>query len=122
MPAGPINLLNPDLGIQTIMDTGPADRLPDARPLASTPMREAGLEELYQGQHLDQLVSAALLPSVDDGSILQPGVFHAELRGSLEALRDSREPAVRAFVRDELAPLMDNADLLKAYTTLMVGG
>ena len=38
------------------------------------------------------------------------------------ALRDSREPAVRAFVRDDLAPLMDNADLLKAYTTLMVGG
>ena len=104
------------------MDTSQADRLPDARPLASSPMREAGLEELYEGRHMDQLVSAALLPAVGDGSILQPDVFHAELRGSLDALRDSREPAVRAFVRDDLAPLMDNADLLKAYTTLMVGG
>ena len=122
MSSGPVNLLNPDLGIQTIMDTSQADRLPDARPLVSSPMREAGLEELYEGHHMDQLVSAALLPAVGDGSILQPDVFHAELRGSLESLRDSREPAVRAFVRDELTPLMDNADLLKAYTTLMVGG
>ena len=122
MSSGPVNLLNPDLGIQTIMNTSQADRLPDARPLVSSPMREAGLEELYEGHHMDQLVSAALLPAVGDGSILQPDVFHAELRGSLESLRDSREPAVRAFVRDELTPLMDNADLLRAYTTLMVGG
>ncbi|HIU17840.1 MAG TPA: type III secretion protein [Candidatus Avidesulfovibrio excrementigallinarum] len=122
MSAGPVNLLNPDLGIQSIMDTSKADRLPDARPLASSPLREAGLEELYEGRHLDQAVGALLLPSVGDGSILQPDVFHAELRGSLEALRENRNPAVRAFVRDDLAPLMDNTDLLKAYTSLMVGG
>lgn len=122
MPTESINLLNPGLGIQTIMDTNQTDRLPDARPLASSPMREAGLEELYEGRYMDQLVSATLLPAVGDGAILQPDVFHTELRGSLEALRDSREPAVRAFVRDELTPLLDNADLLKAYTSLMVGG
>ena len=31
-------------------------------------------------------------------------------------------PAVRAFVRDELAPLLENTELLRAYTGLMVGG
>ena len=46
MSSGPVNLLNPDLGIQTIMNTSQADRLPDARPLVSSPMREAGLEPL----------------------------------------------------------------------------
>ena len=51
MSAGPVNLLNPDLGIQSIMDTSKADRLPDARPLASSPLREAGLEELLNSKN-----------------------------------------------------------------------
>lgn len=44
------------------------------------------------------------------------------LQGALTALRDSDKPAVRAFVRDELAPLLENTELLRAYTGLMVGG
>lgn len=47
MAASSINLLDPGLGIQNIMDPGTAGHLPDARPLASSAMREAGLDELY---------------------------------------------------------------------------
>ena len=47
MASSPINLLDPGLGIQNIMDPGTAGHLPDARPLASSAMREAGLDELY---------------------------------------------------------------------------
>ena len=122
VPTSSINLLDPGLGIQTILDAGQSERLPDARPLASSPMREAGLDELYAGQRMEQAIDDALLPPVGDGSLLQPDVFRAELRSSLETLRESKEPAVRAFVRDELTPLMENADLLRAYTSLMVGG
>ena len=43
-----INLLDPSLGIQTIMESPSATRggIPEARPLASNVLREAGLEEL----------------------------------------------------------------------------
>ena len=45
MASSPINLLDPGLGIQNIMDPGTAGHLPDARPLASSAMREAGLDD-----------------------------------------------------------------------------
>ena len=67
-------------------------------------------------------IEEALCPPVGDGSILQPELFHTELQGVLTALRDSDKPAVRAFVRDELTPLLENTELLRAYTGLMVGG
>lgn len=110
------------LGIQNIMDPGTAGHLPDARPLASSAMREAGLDELYNSRKAAQQLEAALCPPVGDGSLLQPELFHMELQGALTALRDSDKPAVRAFVRDELAPLLENTELLRAYTGLMVGG
>lgn len=40
MATSSINLLDPGLGIQNIMDPGTAGHLPDARPLASSAMRE----------------------------------------------------------------------------------
>ena len=89
---------------------------------ASSAMREAGLDELYNSRKAAQQLEAALCPPVGDGSLLQPELFHMELQGALTALRDSDKPAVRAFVRDELAPLLENTELLRAYTGLMVGG
>ena len=105
-----------------VVDPGTAGHLPDARPLASSAMREAGLDELYNSRKAAQQLEAALCPPVGDGSLLQPELFHMELQGALTALRDSDKPAVRAFVRDELAPLLENTELLRAYTGLMVGG
>lgn len=122
MAAPSVNLLDPALGIQNIMAPGTDGHLPDARPLASSAMREAGLDELYNSRRAAQQLDAALCPPLGDGSLLQPEVFHRELQGALEALRGSEAPAVRAFVRDELTPLLEDAELLRAYTGLMVGG
>ena len=122
MPVLSLNLLDPNLGIQNVMDSGNGTHMPDARPLASTVLREAGLDELYNSGAAEKQLDAALCPPVGDGSILQPENFQAELRACLDTLKDSRAPAVRAFVRDELAPLLENTELLKAYTGLMVGG
>ena len=54
MAASSINLLDPGLGIQNIMAPGTAGHLPDARPLASSAMREAGLDELYNSRKAAQ--------------------------------------------------------------------
>ena len=116
------NLLDPNLGIQNVMTAGNGEHMPDARPLASSVLREAGLDELYRAGAAKKQIDAALCPPVGDGSVLQPENFQMELKGSLEALKQCRDPRVRAFVRDELGPLLENTELFKAYTGLMVGG
>ena len=109
-----INLLDPSLGIQTIMESPAATRggIPEARPLASNVLREAGLEELYSPSNAHHLVEQAL----------RPEVFSGNLAGCLEALKDSDDPAVRALADGELAPLLQNKELLNAYMGLMIGG
>ena len=64
----------------------------------------------------------ALCPDAGDGDILRPEVFSGNLAGCLEALKDSDDPAVRALADGELAPLLQNKELLNAYMGLMIGG
>ena len=118
------NLLDPSLGIQDILDPGlaPDGQLPRARPLAASVLREAGLEELYSPQNAAKLVEQALCPDVGDGELLRPEVFAANLRESFEALKDSQNPEVRDFLNTDLRLLLENRDLLQAYTGLMIGG
>ena len=42
-----IGILDHSQGIQSVMDMPSADRLPQARDTGATPLKEAGLEELY---------------------------------------------------------------------------
>lgn len=118
------NLLDPSLGIQDILDPGlaPDGQLPRARPLAASVLREAGLEELYSPLNAAKLVEQALCPDVGDGELLRPEVFAANLRESFEALKDSQHPEVRDFLNTDLRLLLENRDLLQAYTGLMIGG
>ena len=118
------NLLDPSLGIQDILDPGlSADgQLPQARPLAASVLREAGLEELYSPLNAARLVEQALCPDVGDGELLRPEVFAANLRESFEALKDSQNPEVQDFLNTDLRLLLENRDLLQAYTGLMIGG
>ena len=118
----PIDILSPNLGIQNILSSPEQNHMPDARPLASTVLREAGMDELYNHNTADRLLNELISPSVGDGSILQPAVFQSELKSSLNSLRSCDDPRVQAFLRDELQPLLDNTELLKAYEGLMVGG
>lgn len=118
----PIRLLDGSLGIQGVLDAGDAPKMPEARPLPSTALREAGLEELFGAATTDRFLEQSLCPSVGDGSILQPAAFSDALRESLEALKDNRQPEVRSFVSAELAPLLENEALLQAYSGLLLGG
>ena len=101
---------------------GNARRHPRGEPLASNVLREAGLEELYSPCNAHHLVEQALCPDAGDGDILRPEVFSGNLAGCLEALKDSDDPAVRALADGELAPLLQNKELLNAYMGLMIGG
>ncbi|MBO4300231.1 MAG: type III secretion protein [Desulfovibrio sp.] len=118
----PLRLLDGHLGIQGVLDSQDLPRMPEAHPLPSTALREAGLEELFGATNTDKFLEQALCPSVGDGSILQPAEFSAALKESLSALKDNRKPEIRSFVSAELAPLLENEALLQAYSGLLVGG
>ena len=118
----PLRLLDGNLGIQGVLDAQDMPRMPEARPLPSTALREAGLEELFGATTTNKFLEHALCPSVGDGTVLQPAEFSACLKASLEALKDNRQPEVRSFDSGELAPLLENETLLQAYSGLLVGG
>lgn len=118
----PINLLDPSLGIQAIMEQQTSDPLPFARPLASSVLNEAGLEGLYAPSNSARIVEAALCPDVGDGNILRPEIFSAILKTCAATFAESDDPAVRELMDTELHPLMENQELLHAYTNLMIGG
>lgn len=117
-----LDLLRANLGIQDIMDSSLEQRMPAARPLASSVLTEAGLDEVYNTSRAERAIEAALCPPVGDGTLLQPEVFRRHLGDCLERMRNSKNPAVRAFVREDLRPLMENNALLNAYVGLMLGG
>lgn len=119
-----INLLDPSLGIQTVMsapDLG-ASSLPEARPLASTTLSNVGLDELYAPKNARQIVETALCPSVGDGELLQPEIFLQLMHSAAESLQKNPDPDVQAVLTQELQPLLANNDLLSAYRGLMIGG
>ena len=118
-----IGIFDTSIGIQSVLLDGlDNENMPLARPLASTVMAEAGLEELYLPNNAGRMVEIALCPEVGDGKVLRPDVFSANLQKCLELLKESKNPDVRAFVRRDLTPMMEDNSLLQAYVGLMIGG
>ena len=124
MSAKSIDVFNPSLGIQTVMDMPEVagQHMPQARPLASNMLFQAGLEELYRPSNARSLVETALCPEVGDGEMLRPDVFSANLGGCLEKCEASGNPALVELAEKELRPLLENKMLLRAYVNLMMGG
>ena len=118
-----IGIFDTSIGIQNVLlNELESMTMPRARPIAANVLSEAGLEELYMPRNAARLIETALCPEVGDGKILRPDVFSTLLRESFESLRESKNPDVRAFVRKDLTPMLEDANLLQAYTGLMVGG
>ena len=116
-----IGILDHSQGIQSIMDMPSADRLPQARDTGATPLKEAGLEELYAPNNARQHVERLLCPEVGDGSILSPEAFSDLIAASLESLSSSDDMAVKGML-SEVRALQRNGELYQAYMGLMIGG
>jgi hypothetical protein len=114
-------IMNPNLGVQGILDADVEDvRLPLARPLATGVSPETGLADLYRLNNFQSRIFAGLQPVVDDEALLRPDVLGKNLRESLKRLQKSKNPQVRRFVRDDLEPLMENERLLRDYVNMLV--
>ncbi|MDR2786893.1 MAG: type III secretion protein [Candidatus Accumulibacter sp.] len=115
------NILNPNVGLQDVLDpAGFEFHLPQARPLATSVSAETGLADLYRLSDFQSRILAGLQPEVGDETLLRPDVFGKNLRESHRRLKDSKNPRVRRFLRDELGPLLENDTLLREYVNLLV--
>lgn len=116
-----INLLDPSLGIQNVMDMPVDSALPRARDMGATALSEPGLEELYAPSNAQRYVETLLCPDVGDGSILSPEAFSENIESVMTELSGNDDPAVREMLA-ELKGLVRNGQLYQAYVGLMIGG
>jgi type III secretion protein X len=121
--SGAVNLLNPNLGLSGFIDqAGETGRLPQPRPLATGVAPETGLADLFRPANFQSLVLAGLAPRIGDESLLRPDILRRNLEAGLERLKKNRRPEVRRFVREDLAPLLEDRELLQSCVNLMMGG
>ena len=118
--AGPVNLLNANFGVADILPPLEDGHLPEAADLSTAKLNVSNLEQLFADNNVNSLILKALDFEVKDKELLNGAKFNAALRDIQEELSLSRDPAVREFVRNDLAPLLENQDLLNAYLGMMV--
>jgi type III secretion protein X len=116
-----IDILNPNLGFSGVLEPA-ADRpgLPEARPLPSSAIPESGLSILFNLSGVAQAIDRALTPEVPDPDLLRPDVFRRNLSNAFEALGKAKRSEIRRFVREDLAPMMEEADLYELVSCLLV--
>ena len=123
MATSPIqSLLNPSLGIQELMQMPEAGKLPEIRDLANSVLNETSLEGLYGAVNSRSAAEALLCPSVGDGTLVSPEVFHSQLKALVDKLQHSENPKVQELLKQEIYPVLQNGLLLSAYRGLMLGG
>lgn len=116
-----IDILNPNLGLLGVLDPAAGDpKLPEARPLPSSAAPETWLERLFNLRGSAQAIDRALMPKVPDPDLLRPDVFRRNLAEAFEVLASIRQPEVRRFVREDLAPMMEDAAVFELYAGLLV--
>ncbi len=117
-----INLFDSTLGIQNILNETNYDNLPQAKQIAASIIREAGMENIYEAKDFKKLVENLVCPSVGDGEILKPYNFSRALTSLADGLKNTSNYNVQDFLKNDLFPLLENEDLLRTYCGLMVSG
>lgn len=117
-----INLFNTNLGIQSVLEMHSNDSLPEARQIASSVLRESGMNNVYNATNMQALMQNLLSPSIGDGEILRADRFSRTMEACADSLKNSDDPQVQTFLKEVLFPLLENEELLKTYCGLMIGG
>ena len=116
-----IDILNPNLGLLGVLEPAiERPSLPEARPLPSSAIPERGLDKLFDLPVAAQIIDLALTPEVPDPDLLRPEVFRRNLSEAFEALGSASEREIRRFVREDLAPMMEDGAVYELYAGLLV--
>lgn len=117
-----IELLNPNVGLGGVIPTSNDNHLPNAVQIAPQDTTEIKLDELYQGDGFKAQIEQSFMPKIETDEILQPATMNRNLSNLTEVLANIKDADVRAFLREDLRPLLDNRDLLRAYCGMMISG
>ncbi len=117
-----INLFDPNLGIQSIIENQDNYKLPAAKQFATPNIYDASLESTYNLPNIQSMIEDAVCPDMGDGEIVRGDVLSAVLHTCALELKNSSDADVQDFLRNDLFPLLENEDLLRTYYNLMLGG
>lgn len=117
-----IDLLNPNVGLGSVMPSPETTHLPEIRQIGSQKPAEVKLDELYTKNAPKAAIIKTFEPAISTDEILQPAVFNRNLNSAIETLSVVKDADVRTFVQEDLYPLAENRDLLRSYLNMMVGG
>ena len=117
-----VNLLNPNIGLGSVLPSPTADHLPKIEQIVVQKESEVKLNELYQGNFFASTALKGLEPKLESNEILQPTNLNRALNGAFETMKGVKDADVRRFIREDLGPLMENKELLNVYLGMMVEG
>lgn len=123
------DILNPHLGISSVLPALRQEHLPEVDDFntvvgnVSSLATVANFKAALSRDSFEKGIANSFIPVVGADELLQPAKLNANLQSvftKLSAMHDDAD--IRRFVREDLTPLMENKELLQAYTNLMVGG
>ena len=123
-----VELLNPNVGISTVLPQVSADHLPSLDNFntvgnANTASAAESFRASISRNAFEDHVRAAFTPALSSDELLQPAKLNTSLQVAFEKLSQMREDAdIRRFVRDDLNQFMENRELLQTYINLVVEG
>lgn len=123
-----VDLLNPHVGIQTVLPQADAAHLPDIQRFAGVDNAPelssiAAYKEAVGKNGFERSAVNAFTPQVSSDELLRPAVFNRHLNELEHKLQEfSADRDVRRFLREDLTPLRENRELLQAFLGMMVEG
>ena len=117
-----VNLLNSNIGLGSVMNLPESEHLPQVEQIVVQNETEVKLDELYKGNSFSAIALQGLEPKLSSNDILQPANLNRSLNSIFERMQGIKDADVRRFLREDLSPLMENRELLKAYLGMMVEG
>ena len=94
--------------------------LPEAPELVHNLNPDIGLSELYTGNSFHDKIAQAFEFSLKNVDLLQPNKIERELENIMQKLGSVRDNNIEDFLNADVKPLLNNADLLRVYTSMML--
>lgn len=120
--SGKINLFTPNVGITGVTSPRSEALSLKKRSKVSPALRTSrGKEDLslYDGENLDSMLDDYLRVTPEDPDTASPENFSRAVEGGLKALHDATGDEELAAMLQEFG---ENADLLRMYSSLVLGG
>lgn len=123
-----IDVLNSRVGIADVLPAASNDHLPTVDDFNSVGQAQslsevASYKSALESNGFSLQFASIMKPVINSEDILRPARFNNLLNSAQEKLSQIDNDAnLRRFVREDLAPLAQNRELLNAYLGMMVGG